>query len=166
MDREAWRAAVHGVAKSQTQLSDWTTITKSTIDLEKELATHSSIPAWRIPWTEEPGELQFMGSQSVSDITERLTLSLLIFCIPIIYVHLYNTWYADYSCIYIGNRLTSPFIHDTPFHISPQLLLDCGSRNWVLAELPDWHSLNVKNNYTSLQLIVHILGMEEVRALF
>ena len=33
--------------------------------LEKETATHSSILAWRIPWTEEPGELQFMGSQRV-----------------------------------------------------------------------------------------------------
>ena len=33
--------------------------------LEKELATHSSILAWRIPWTEEPGRLQFMGSQRV-----------------------------------------------------------------------------------------------------
>ena len=33
--------------------------------LEKEMATHSSIPAWRIPWTEEPGELQSMGSQRV-----------------------------------------------------------------------------------------------------
>ena len=33
--------------------------------LEKEMATHSSILAWKIPWTEEPGELQFMGSQRV-----------------------------------------------------------------------------------------------------
>ena len=33
--------------------------------LEKEMATHSSIPAWRIPWTEEPDGLQFMGSQKV-----------------------------------------------------------------------------------------------------
>ena len=38
---------------------------------EKEMATHSSILAWRIPWTEEPGELQSMGSQE-SDTTERL----------------------------------------------------------------------------------------------
>ena len=37
----------------------------SEISLEKEVATHSSILAWRIPWTEEPGELQFMGSQRV-----------------------------------------------------------------------------------------------------
>ena len=45
--------------------------------LEKEMATHSSILAWKIPWTEEPdglGGLQSMGSQS--DVTERLTLSL------------------------------------------------------------------------------------------
>ena len=42
--------------------------------LEKEMATHSSILAWRIPWTEEPGGLQSMGSQRVSDMTEHLTL--------------------------------------------------------------------------------------------
>ena len=43
--------------------------------LEKRMATHSSIPVWRIPWTEEPGGLQFMGRKE-SDMTERLTLSL------------------------------------------------------------------------------------------
>ena len=42
--------------------------------LEKEMASHSSILAWRIPWTEEPGGLQSMGSQE-SDTTERPTLS-------------------------------------------------------------------------------------------
>ena len=42
--------------------------------LEKGMATHSSIPAWRIPWTEGPGRLQSMGSES--DTTEQLTLSL------------------------------------------------------------------------------------------
>ena len=47
--------------------------------LEKEIATHSSILAWRIPWTEEPGRLQSMGSQR--DMTEQLTLTttLLVF---------------------------------------------------------------------------------------
>ena len=40
--------------------------------LEKGIATHSSILAWRIPWTEEPGRLQSMGSQKESDTTERL----------------------------------------------------------------------------------------------
>ena len=38
--------------------------------LEKEMATHSSIPAWKIPWTEEPGRLQSTGSQKESDMTE------------------------------------------------------------------------------------------------
>ena len=92
MDREAWRAAVHGVARSQTQLSDWTELNwknysyvfpvaqiknlpatqKTRIPslhledpLEKGMAIHSSILAWRIPWTEEPGGLQSVGSQRV-----------------------------------------------------------------------------------------------------
>ena len=42
--------------------------------LEKGMATHSSIPAWRIPWTEEPGGLRSMGHKE-SDMTERLTFS-------------------------------------------------------------------------------------------
>ena len=46
--------------------------------LEKEMATHSSILAWRIPWTEEPGRLQSIGGKE-SDTTERLTLSLYFF---------------------------------------------------------------------------------------
>ena len=45
--------------------------------LEKEMAIHSSILAWRIPWTEEPGGLQSMGSQE-SDMTERLNTHILI----------------------------------------------------------------------------------------
>ena len=56
MDREAWRAAVHGIAKSWTRLSDFT-FPFHFHALEKEMATHSSILAWRIPWTEEPGGL-------------------------------------------------------------------------------------------------------------
>ena len=42
---------------------------------EKEIATHSSILAWEVPWTEEPGGLQSMGLQKESDTTKRLTLS-------------------------------------------------------------------------------------------
>ena len=64
MDGGAWWAAVHGVVKSQTQLSDLT-FTFHFYALEKEIAVHSIILAWRIPWTEEPGGLQSMGSQRV-----------------------------------------------------------------------------------------------------
>ena len=94
MDREAWHAAVHGVTKSRTQLSNWTElhevewafqgalVVKNLLadargiemevpslgwedSLEEGMATHSSILAWRIPWTEEPGRLQSMRSQRV-----------------------------------------------------------------------------------------------------
>ena len=44
--------------------------------LEKVMATHSSILAWRMPWTEEPGRLQFMRLQRIWDTTDRLTLLL------------------------------------------------------------------------------------------
>ena len=64
MDGGAWKAAVHGVAKSQTRLSDLT-FTFHFHALEKEMATHSSVLAWRIPWTEKPGRLQSMGSHRV-----------------------------------------------------------------------------------------------------
>ena len=64
MDRGAWLAAVHGVAKSWTQLSDFT-FTFYFHALEKEMATHSSVLAWRIPGAREPGGVQSMGSQRV-----------------------------------------------------------------------------------------------------
>ena len=59
MDRGAWETAVHGVAKSRTRLSDFT-FTFHFHALEKEMATHSSILAWRIPGTEEPCGLPSM----------------------------------------------------------------------------------------------------------
>ena len=64
MDGGAWWAAVHGVAKSRTQLSDFP-FTFHFHALEKEMATHSSVLAWRIPGTEEPGGLPSMGSHRV-----------------------------------------------------------------------------------------------------
>ena len=62
MDGEAWWAAVHGVAKSQTRLGDFT-LTFHFHALEKEMATHPSVPAWR--GTGEPGGLPSMGSHRV-----------------------------------------------------------------------------------------------------
>ena len=64
MDGGAWKAAVHGVMKSQTWLSDFT-FTFHFHALEKEMATHSSVLAWRIPGMGEPGGLPSMGSHRV-----------------------------------------------------------------------------------------------------
>ena len=80
MDRGAWQTTVHGLPKSQTQaavhgvamsptrLSDFT-FTFYFHALEKEMATHSSVLAWRTPGTGEPG-----GGHTESDMTEQLTL--------------------------------------------------------------------------------------------
>ena len=85
MERRAWWAAVYGVAQSRTrlkQLSSSSSIAQLVKNLsamqetqvqflgqedpmEKEMATRSSILAWRIPWTEGPGGLQSMGSQGI-----------------------------------------------------------------------------------------------------
>ena len=64
MDGGAWWAAVHGVVKSQTRLSDFPFTFHFPV-LEMEMATHSSILAWRIPGTEEPCGLPSMGSHRV-----------------------------------------------------------------------------------------------------
>ena len=66
MDGGAWWAAVHGVTKSRIQLSNFTfTFHISLHALEKEMATHSSVLAWRIPGTGEPGGLPSLGSHRV-----------------------------------------------------------------------------------------------------
>ena len=64
MGRGAWKAAVHGVEKSQTRLSDFT-FTFRFHALEKEMATHSSVLAWRLPGTGETGGLLSMGSHRI-----------------------------------------------------------------------------------------------------
>ena len=64
MDGVDWWDAVHGIVKSQTPLSDFT-FTFHSHPLEKEMATHSSVLAWRIPGTEEPGKLPSLGSHRV-----------------------------------------------------------------------------------------------------
>ena len=64
MDGGAWEAAVHEVAKSRTRLSDFT-LTFHFRALEKEMATHSRILAWRIPGTAEPGGLPSVGLHRV-----------------------------------------------------------------------------------------------------
>ena len=64
MDRGAWYATVHGVAKSRTRMSDFA-FTFHFHALEKEMASHSSVLAWRIPGTREPGGLPSLGLHRV-----------------------------------------------------------------------------------------------------
>ena len=71
MDGRTWWAAVHGVAKGRTRLSDFT-FTFHFHVLEKEMATHSSVLAWRIPGTGEPGGLPSMGSHRVGHNWSKL----------------------------------------------------------------------------------------------
>ena len=68
MDRGAWWATVHGVSKSRTQLSNFT-FTFHFHALEKEMATHSGVLAWRIPGTAEPGGCCLWGCTEL-DTTE------------------------------------------------------------------------------------------------
>ena len=85
-DGGAWWAEVHGVTKSQIRLSDFT-FTFHFHAWEKEMATHSSVLAWRIPGTGEPGELPSMGSYRVghdwSNLAAAIFLkaSFYVFCI-------------------------------------------------------------------------------------
>ena len=72
--RRTWWATVHGVTKSQTRLRDFT-FTFHFHSLEKEMATHSSVLAWRIPGMGEPGGLLSMGSHRVGTRLKRLSSS-------------------------------------------------------------------------------------------
>ena len=78
MDGGAWWATVHGVMKSRTQLSNFT-FTFHFHALEKEMATHSSVLAWRIPGTGEPGGLPSVGSHRVGHDSSDLAAA---YCHP------------------------------------------------------------------------------------
>ena len=116
MDGGTWKAAVHGVAEGQTRLSNFT-FTFHFHALEKEMATHSSILAWRIPGTGEPVGLPSMGSHRVrhdlSDLAAAVAAahSLASVLIPFFlslsytaslilnFLHLSFTYEDSYDCI-------------------------------------------------------------------
>ena len=77
MDGRAWWAAIHGVTKSRTRLSDFI-FTSYFHALKKEMATQSSVLAWRIPGTGEPGGLQSMGSHRVRHYWSDLAAATLL----------------------------------------------------------------------------------------
>ena len=86
MDGGAWWAAVHGVARIRTRLSDFT-FTFHFHALKKEMATHSSVLAWRIPGTGEPGALPSIGSHRVghnwSDLAAAAAATLINLSYPL-----------------------------------------------------------------------------------
>ena len=108
MDGGPWWAAVHGVAKSRTRLSDFT-LTFHFPAMEKEMATHSSVFAWRVPGTGEPGGLPSTGSQSQtrlkrlsSSSSSSAIYSTIIFLI-LKYLVLVNSlvvWWLGLLCFY------------------------------------------------------------------
>ena len=121
MDGGAWSAAVHGVSKSWTRLSDFT-FTFHFHALEKEMATHSSVLAWRIPGAGEPGGLLSMGLHRVgydwSDLAAAMESLLTKSLLPCGW-HIHRFWGLDVDIyqdllfclpqIYLDNYLFLPF---------------------------------------------------------
>ena len=95
MDGGAWWAAVHGVTKSRTRLNDFT-FTFHFHALEKEMATHSNVLAWRIPGTGEPCGLPSMGLHRVRHDWSNLAAACnLIIMPPFIFHPLFFYWWPD-----------------------------------------------------------------------
>ena len=114
MDGGAWWAAVHGVANSQTRLSDFT-FTFHFHALEKEMATHSSVLAWRIPGMVEPGGLLSMGSHRVwhdwsnlaetaSSLNVMVFFKFIYFNWRLITLHYYSVFF--HTLTWISHRCT------------------------------------------------------------
>ena len=103
MDGGTWKAAVHGVAEGRTRRRDFT-FTFHFHALEKEMATHSSVLAWRIPGTGEPGGLPSMGSHRVghnwSDLAAAAA-SNIYSCIEMVNLHPHETSLSTrVQCLY------------------------------------------------------------------
>ena len=127
MDGGAWWAAVHGVAKSRTRLSDFT-FTFHFHALEKEMATHSSVLAWRIPETGEPGGLPSMGSHRVGHDWSDLAAA----------AALYSPWSSPDLNTGVGSLSLLQRIF--PTQGSNPGLLHCG---WILYQLSHKSSLRI-----------------------
>ena len=153
MDGGAWWAAVHGVAKSQTRLSDFT-FTFHFHALEKEMATHSSVPAWRIPGTGEPGGLPSMGSHRVghdwSDLAAAAVPSVFSCCVQLFVI----PWTAAHPRNFPGKN-TGVSYHFLLQGIFPHLLC---LLHWKVDSLPLSHlgspqylglTLSAQNSHTN-----------------
>ena len=124
MDRGAWWAAVHGVARSWTQLSDFT-LTFHFHALEKEMATHSSILAWRIPETGRAWWAAIYGVTQSRVQLKRLSSSSSM---------LFNFWSLSYFMI-LQSAADSPHIFPAAtlgLAVKEALVLFIGKWNWSL----------------------------------
>ena len=122
MDGGAWWAAVHGAAKSRTRLSDFT-FTFHFHALEKEMVTHSSVLAWRIPGMGKPGGLPSMGSHRVghdwSDLAaarrlNQSTLELISFFLCVLELNYQEYWLhfpAYFVCTKVQATMMSNLLH-------------------------------------------------------
>ena len=99
MDGGAWKASVHGVAKSRTRLSDFTS-TFHFHALEKEMATHFNVLAWRIPGTGEPGGLPSIGSHRVGHDWSDLAVAVAVI---MWYYSIWKPLYVEYKWTYRWN---------------------------------------------------------------
>ena len=109
MDGGAWWAAVHGVVKSRTQLSDFP-FTFPFHALGKEMATHSSVLAWRIPGTGEPGGLPSLGSRRVGHDWSDLAAA------PHCHSFISTPDSHIYRCIYLSKYIGTAFVMEIASH--------------------------------------------------
>ena len=136
MDGGTWWAAVHEVAKSQARLSGFT-FTFHFHALEKEMATHSSVLAWRIPGTEEPGRRLSMGSHRVghdwSDLAAAAADAFPDFprqsgccSLSMVHVYIFSQGLCYDLCIYMSAFLcTVLLLEGTVIHIYTHVIHSC-----------------------------------------
>ena len=124
MDGGAWKSAVHGVAESRTRLSDFL-FAFHFHALEKEMATHFSVLAWRIPETVEPGGLPSMGSHRVGH-----DWSILAAAAAASVMRFRNGWLE-----------TIPSVNSSP-HMNSTCLLIPGLTRWAIYSARGFHSLS------------------------
>ena len=119
MDGGAWWAAVHGVAKSRTRLSNFT-FTFHFHALEKDMATHCSVLAWRIPGTGEPGGLPSMGLHRVghdwSDLVGvaayiSISISIYIYIYLHTHTHTHSLWWFERDLLFMDRGAWQATVH-------------------------------------------------------
>ena len=142
----AWWTAVHVIVKSQTQLSDFT-FTFHFHALEKEMATHSSVLAWRIPGSGKPGGLPSMGSRSVGHDWSFLAAAAAAGLSSVLFYALGMVWGEEYK----GEQLWPDFF----CHVSG-LLLERQNNNFK------WHWIPwIKG--TSMWLVTMLIVTQSTR---